>query len=214
MIMKKYQIIIFAMMMLAAMDAKAIDPQPTIQDGDTLEYFTFIRPTGYMAAASSEEFVAWGLDLIDPIPPDVQIASAGGGSFATAVAPGGVTNDNISFEITGDPCFSVFVLGEDLGTTQCRIRILYFPRGIGQHTAKLRLNCVGRTTKEVTLMGYARLAGDMNQDNALDVSDVTTVIGTILGENDGDCNCADVDGSETVDVVDVTLLINELLNAN
>jgi len=213
--MKKYLFVVIAMMMLSVADVKAIVPQPSVQDGDTLEFFTYIRPSGFTVADMREEFVAWGLELIDPNPPVVMSASAGGGTSLEAVAPGGVSNDNISFEITeGDNCFVVFKLQEDLGETQCRIRIHYFPNRQGVHVAKLRMNCAGRTPKVVTLRGYAKLAGDMNNDDVLDVSDVTSVIRTVLSNGAGDFNCADIDGSETVDVADVTLLINQLLSVD
>lgn len=213
MIMKKYLFVVFAMTMLFAMDVKAIENTPTIHNGDTREYVTYIRPNGFTRAAMSEEYVAWGIELTDPIPPVVAIASTGGDVSLNATGPGNPYSGNFSFDITGDPCFGVFVFNEDHGSTECRIRIYYFPSSPGVHYAKLTMNCSGRTPQEVTLKGIARLAGDLNMDDMIDVSDVVGVIETILGKGDADPDCADVDGSENVDVNDVTTLITTLLNA-
>ena len=212
--MKKILFVVFAMAMVFSMDVKALENNPTIHNGDTREFFTYIRPSGFTRADMSEEFVAWGLDLIDPIPPVVAVAAVGGDASlnATGSGSGSSYSDNFSFDITGDPCFSVFVLHEGMGATECRIRIYYFPTSPGVHYAKLTMSCSGRTPQEVTLKGVARLAGDMNSDETIDVADVTSVIKTVLGQNGDNLDCADVDGSENVDVDDVMLLINGLLN--
>ena len=211
--MRNYLCAVFALTMLFSMDVKAIENRPTIHDGDTLEFSTFIRPGSFNRAAMCEGYVAWGLELIDPIPPVTEVESVGGGVSLNVAPSGGLADGYFSFDITGDQSFSVFVLNEDVGSNECKIRIYYFPTTPGHHFAKLTMNCSGRTPKVVTLKGYARLAGDMDLDNVLDVSDVVGVIDTILGTRSGDRECADIDGNDDVDVFDVTTLINELLNA-
>ena len=55
-----------------------------------------------------------------------------------------------------------------------------------------------------------KVAGDVNGDGVCDVSDVTSLINIILGE-DVINDVADIDGNGTVDVSDVTTLINQIL---
>ena len=62
--------------------------------------------------------------------------------------------------------------------------------------------------------GHGYALGDVNHDGDLDVSDVTMIIGYILGEDNGCCDiCANVDQDDnaTIDVGDVTTLINLIL---
>lgn len=61
-------------------------------------------------------------------------------------------------------------------------------------------------------MAGQNLRGDINGDNEVDVSDVTLLIGCILGaENDVEPTIADVDRDGAIDVSDVTMLISYIL---
>ena len=55
--------------------------------------------------------------------------------------------------------------------------------------------------------------GDVNEDGAVDVLDVTAIINHILGKNPSpfNYNNANVNGDDTVNVLDVTALINMIL---
>ena len=52
--------------------------------------------------------------------------------------------------------------------------------------------------------------GDVDGDGTIDVADVTTLVGLILG-SDTKNSAADVDGDGTVDVADVTELVTIFL---
>lgn len=60
------------------------------------------------------------------------------------------------------------------------------------------------------------IPGDVNNDQLVDVSDVTLVIAYILGSNTAEINtaAADVVKDDTIDVADVTAIINIILSAN
>jgi hypothetical protein len=56
------------------------------------------------------------------------------------------------------------------------------------------------------------MPGDVNHDHSVDVSDVTMIIGYILGNNNNICTiCADVDQNGSVGIADVTALIDKIL---
>lgn len=57
------------------------------------------------------------------------------------------------------------------------------------------------------------LKGDVNMDGNVDVSDVTTLINYILGNNPSpfNLNAADIDNNHTYDVSDVTSLISLII---
>ena len=70
--------------------------------------------------------------------------------------------------------------------------------------------------EEVTLFenGHGYELGDVNHDTVIDVSDVTMLIGYILGNDNGCCVvCADVNGDVDIDVSDVTALIGIILSS-
>ncbi len=58
---------------------------------------------------------------------------------------------------------------------------------------------------------YDAIEGDVNADGKLNVTDVTDLINTILGQENIDVAVADLDANGVVDVSDVTKLINLLL---
>lgn len=58
------------------------------------------------------------------------------------------------------------------------------------------------------------LRGDINQDNVINVSDVTALINCILGINACDESLCDLNGDGIVNVSDVTVLINLILGNN
>ena len=64
------------------------------------------------------------------------------------------------------------------------------------------------------LQAAAMLAGDVNDDDAVDVADITTLINYVLGNGGDEMNLylADVNQDGEVDVTDVTELINHVLN--
>ena len=55
------------------------------------------------------------------------------------------------------------------------------------------------------------VAGDVNGDGSVNVSDVTALVNMILGVIPKDETLADVDGNGTVNVSDVTALVNIIL---
>lgn len=67
-------------------------------------------------------------------------------------------------------------------------------------------------TQEVTLSGPAYELGDVNHDGELDISDVTALIGYLLGNgSDIYVDCADITENGQIDISDVTALIDILL---
>ena len=68
----------------------------------------------------------------------------------------------------------------------------------------------------ITKNGAAGKPGDANEDESVDVNDVTTIINYILGKNPNPFNFdnANVNGDDKVDVMDVTLIINMILGIN
>ena len=68
----------------------------------------------------------------------------------------------------------------------------------------------------ITKKGAAGKPGDANEDESVDVNDVTTIINYILGKNPTPFNFdnANVNGDDKVDVMDVTLIINMILGIN
>ena len=70
--------------------------------------------------------------------------------------------------------------------------------------------------EEVTLFanGHGYVAGDVNHDGKLNISDVTALINYLLtnGEGDGCAICGDMTGDGNVTIADVTTLINYLLS--
>ena len=60
------------------------------------------------------------------------------------------------------------------------------------------------------------LVGDANEDGAVNVNDITTIINYILGKNPApfNFNNANVNGDNKVDVLDITALINIILGIN
>ena len=71
--------------------------------------------------------------------------------------------------------------------------------------------------QEVTLFdnGHGYQLGDVNHDDIIDVSDVTSLIASILGTDNSCCPiCGNVDqdANGTLDVLDVTMLISLILN--
>jgi len=76
---------------------------------------------------------------------------------------------------------------------------------------------VWSNVEEVTLFEneHPYELGDVNHDHSIDVSDVTALIGYILGNDNGSCEiCANVNGDDAIDVSDVTALINIILSSN
>ena len=57
------------------------------------------------------------------------------------------------------------------------------------------------------------IAGDVNGDGMVNVTDVTVLINTILGEADYSTEVCDINADGTVNVTDVTVLINVILGA-
>ena len=69
--------------------------------------------------------------------------------------------------------------------------------------------------EEVTLFenGHGFDPGDVNHDGVVNVTDVTTLISSVLGAGAEVCEiCADINSDGVVNITDVTLLINMLMN--
>ena len=69
--------------------------------------------------------------------------------------------------------------------------------------------------EEVTLFenGHGFDPGDVNHDGVVNVTDVTTLISSVLGAGTEVCEiCADINSDGVVNITDVTLLINMLMN--
>ena len=55
--------------------------------------------------------------------------------------------------------------------------------------------------------------GDVNHDNDVNVSDVVSLISSVVGDQSNVCEiCADVNGDGSINVSDVTILINIIMN--
>ena len=56
-----------------------------------------------------------------------------------------------------------------------------------------------------------RVPNDVNLDGIVDISDVTDLIGAVLGTNEVFKVCADLNGDNIIDIEDITVLINKIL---
>ena len=54
--------------------------------------------------------------------------------------------------------------------------------------------------------------GDVNDDGAVDVLDVVSIVESILDTTAGSNSCADINDDGTVDVLDIVVIVNEILN--
>ena len=59
----------------------------------------------------------------------------------------------------------------------------------------------------------AGLVGDVNNDNVVNITDVTTLISAVMTENFANINTtnADLNGDNTINITDVTMLINKVM---
>lgn len=113
-------------------------------------------------------------------------------------------------------------------TTYTSVTVLFNPRptGVAGRNATLHIQPVGFTARpiSVSLVGEAGLdlpawrRGDINDDNLVDIDDVTCLIDVVLGKNVGynplaaDCNIEG--GDNGIDIDDVTKLIQYVLIGN
>lgn len=92
----------------------------------------------------------------------------------------------------------------------------YIAQNFGDEVAHLKSWIHDRLTWMDQQLGFDPTAfelGDVNEDGAVDVLDVTAIINHILGKNPSpfNYNNANVNGDDTVNVLDVTALINMIL---
>ena len=66
-------------------------------------------------------------------------------------------------------------------------------------------------TQQFTTEAKAGIAGDVNGDGRIDISDVTSVVNIILGKGIDENGMADVNGDNLVNISDVTTLVNIIL---
>ncbi len=67
-------------------------------------------------------------------------------------------------------------------------------------------------TETVTLFDNGGVLGDVNNDGAVNITDVTTLIDYLLGSAEINVNVADIDMDGTINITDVTALIDKLLS--
>jgi len=61
----------------------------------------------------------------------------------------------------------------------------------------------------------AQLAGDLNNDGSLDVLDIVTMVGIIIGDiapSPFQQSIGDMNGDSLIDVLDVVMLVNQIVN--
>ncbi len=113
------------------------------------------------------------------------------------------TGDSTNRTITGitDTLYNVTALTNG-GTFNYKVKAVYADKTESNWSAK----------KEVSLSTSSMMAGDIDRNGVVNMSDVTALINHILGVNDSynatDCN---LNSDDVVDVSDVTALINMIL---
>ena len=137
---------------------------------------------------------------------------------------GFLTWNAVMYLQTGDYSFLVDDSGADLNPAEISFLDLdgdgvpetpYNPNG-GRLVMHFDATCIPMVTSyavhgELTSVGCAGSAGDVNTDGSLDVLDVVAVVGAILGSSDVNEGCADVNADGSVDVLDVVAMVSTIL---
>ena len=96
----------------------------------------------------------------------------------------------------------------------CTVVINYAPHSTGTHEATLKVYCSRAGVPLVTIPLHGETTGmlcDLDGNGVLDITDLTSVIGFVLGEDDNPSR-GDFDGDGRCDIDDVTKFISFLLN--
>ena len=178
----------------------------TPQTAGVTHYFTPSQTYTWVVTASSGEKI----DITTPdaqYSPDIALIEvyAGDATAATLNATRDVDPDYRLIEGITEKFFTV----EDLtaeGTFLYKVKAIYIDGTESEWSNE----------EEVTLFanGHGYVAGDVNHDGKLNISDVTALINYLLtnGEGDGCAICGDMTGDGSVTIADVTTLINYLLS--
>ena len=133
--MRKIYLLITA---LVAMSLQSLAAPANVAPADSsgtivIDNATTLSMTGYvgaMALNTQVVTVRWHDAEIPPQPPVVyELMSVGGGI------------GDYSVSITGDDCFTAFVIYGDMSEKRCKVRIGYNPRECGTHHATLTVKC-------------------------------------------------------------------------
>lgn len=122
---------------------------------------------------------------------------------------------SISVEGADASQFGARIVRGSFLTNICTVEITYVPRCIGTHSATLKLYCSRAGVPQVTipLRGEAaEVLGDLNGDGVLGVGDVTGFINLMLSNGEIPSR-VDLDSNGSIDISDITILVNRLLNA-
>ncbi|MBS7373618.1 MAG: dockerin type I repeat-containing protein, partial [Muribaculaceae bacterium] len=113
------------------------------------------------------------------------------------------TGDTLTREISGITTNSYTVTGlARQGTFSYQVKAIY---NDGTESALTE-------PVEVVLSGEEFIKGDVNSDDKVDVSDVTSLVNVILSLSDSPKEVCDINADGNVDVTDVTALVNIVLN--
>ena len=169
----------------------------------------YVDSQGLVLSLTSPQFSCQGLDSIQ--------AEVRWRSESTAVALTMALDD-----INGTPLDSATCLPSNSSSEQTFIYTLPIPHG--QDSARVRLvswNAVAATSgavRQISLTGITSQAhevilGDVDDDGAVNISDVTALIDYLLkGTSDVNLDAADIDHDGKISISDVTELINMLLH--
>ena len=139
---------------------------------------------------------------------------------------GFLTWNAVMYLQTGDYSFLVDDSGADLNPAEISFLDLdgdgvpetpYNPNG-GRIVMGFEPTCIPVITAisvlgELTSVGCAGSAGDVNSDGNVDVLDVVAVVGAILGNSELDSGCADMNGDGEVNVLDVVAMVSQILGS-
>lgn len=123
-----------------------------------------------------------------------------------------------SLAITGNDasCFAASIVKRSTLINMCTVRVSYFPKSCGTHTATLLLHCATAGVPEISipLLGESDgILGDLDGNGVLGINDVTGMINVLLVGEDN-LECADFNCDGKVSISDVTCLISHLLSDN
>ena len=185
--------------------------------GDMFAYNQTQEFTAYAGGVSSRTGSVRFADA--GIPPDPTVdRSVGIGDDEEVTFNASVIPLQYSLEITGDDaqCFTATFVKASTLINMCTVRVSYFPKSCGTHTATLLLHCATAGVPEISipLRGESDgILGDLDGNGVLGINDVTGMINVLLVGEDN-LECADFNCDGKVSISDVTCLISRLLSDN
>ena len=99
------------------------------------------------------------------------------------------------------------------------ISITFTPTQAGTYSGSITLSSTKAASIVVSLIGSAKLTGDVNHDGQVNIADVTALVDIILGNDKEepyrfDHEAADIDGDNDTTITDVTALVNIILSTS